>query len=156
MDMSLPTLTPQVGDSQQMLLARIARSVSAYSLPSAKVGLASATRTGYTTTGIISADGWKGVHWWLNITAASGTGGLGIQLVTVDPLNLSTIGGYQFHNLLNGVALATGFIYPGAVSAATNNFVASQALVVPPRFRLAVSHADASNYTYSLNYALIE
>lgn len=156
MDMTLATLTPQVGDSEQMLLSRIARSVSVYNLTSARVGLASAVRNTFTSTPNLDGTGWKGIHWWLNITAASGTGGLTVQLVSLDPINLSLIGGYIFHTAIVTPILATGFIYPGAKSNVGNNQVASESLVVPPTFRLSVNHADASNYTYSLNYALIQ
>lgn len=156
MDMTLGTLTPQVGDSSQMLLARIARSVSVYNLTSARVGLASAARTAFTSTANIDGTGWKGCHWWLNITAASGTGGLTVQIATLDPINGAVIGGYIFHTALTTAVLATGFIYPGAKSAVGNNQVASESLVVPPTFRLSVNHADGSSYTYSLNYALIQ
>jgi len=156
MDMTLATLTPQVGDSQQMLLARIARSTSVYNLTSARVGLASAARTAFTSTGNLDGTGWKGVHWWLNITAASGTGGLTVQIATLDPILLTVIGGYIFHTAVTTAVLCTGFIYPGALSARGTNQVASEGLVVPPTFRLSVNHADASSYTYSLNYALIQ
>lgn len=131
-------------------------SVSLFKNIEPRVALALAARTAFTSTGNISADGFKGLHWWLDVTAASGTGGVRVQIATVDPIFGNVIGGYQFGVLQTTVGLTTGFIYPGAESAQANAFVASLGLVVPPRFRLSVNVGDATSYTYRLSYAFIE
>ena len=131
-------------------------SVAVYRNTEPRSALLLATRTAYTQSSTIIADGFKGVHWWIDVTAASGTGGLTMQLITIDPIRNTILGGFIFHTAINSVILASGFIYPGARENQTNNIIASLPLIVPPRFRFSIIHADASNYTYSLNYAFIE
>lgn len=131
-------------------------SVSLFKNIEPRVALPLAARTAFTTTGTISADGFKGVHWWLDVTAASGTGGIKVQLATIDPIFGNLIGGYQFGVFQTTVGLTTGFIYPGAESQQANAFVASLGLVIPPRFRFQINVGDATSYTYRLSYAFIE
>lgn len=131
-------------------------SVSLYKNIEPKIALPLAARTVFTSTATLSADGFKGLHWWLDVTVASGTGGVKVQIATVDPVFGNVIGGYQFGAFQTTVGLTTGFIYPGAESAQGNLFVASLGLVVPPRFRLSINVGDATSYTYRLSYAFIE
>lgn len=131
-------------------------SVSLFKNIEPKIALPLASRTVFTSTPTLSADGFKGLHWWLDVGIASGTGGLTVQIATVDPIFGGVIGGYIFGTAKTTTGLVTGFIYPGAESNQFNAFVASLGLVVPPRFRLSVNVGDASSYTYRLSYAFIE
>ena len=100
----------------------------------------------------------RGVIVYLDVTVASGTGGLQVQVQAVDPVT-----GNRF--LLNSAPTAitaTGRyayeLYPGssAAGAAGNQFVNQRTAAALPRIWLAsVTHSDTSSYTYSLGYSLI-
>ena len=95
----------------------------------------------------------SGLIAYLNITAASGTGGLSLVLEEQDHVS----------GTWNQVAATTGTTATGLVTlkikpaiaavGATATKVAVQD-ILPANWRLRVVHADASNYTYSLGVVL--
>ena len=92
----------------------------------------------------------RGVLLILNVSAASGTGGLVVRLFAKDPAT----GNYVQCNSSPAAVTAVGtfgyLVYGGAAGAA--NFVMSQLSNAPVAriWRAQVAHNDGSNYTYSL------
>lgn len=126
------------GNQEGTLLASAARTVEA----------ASPNQTNYNARGVVV---------YLNITAASGTGGLLVRLAGVDPITgapmyinpdvtpISAVGRYGFE------------LCPGASSAPVggNSYIHQRVAGVLPRtWQARVVPADGSSYTYSLAYAL--
>lgn len=117
--------------------------------------LASTARTTTSYSNDITNATARGIIIYLNITAASGTGGLQVRVYGKDPASAQ-------YFALNGAPTAkttTGsfpyVFYPGAASGAT---LAADQIVsgpLPRTFRIGVTHGDASSYTYSVGYSLI-
>lgn len=115
--------------------------------------LTSAARTAATQSADITNHNARGILVWLNITAASGTGGLVLRVQAKGP----TSGEYVNLNAATAALTATGtytyLIYPGSGAAAGDiNQVTSAPL--PRTWRIAIAVGDASSYTYSVGYAL--
>jgi hypothetical protein len=117
--------------------------------------LASAVRTATTTSAIQKDATQQCVRAYLNITAASGTGGLklffqGIDLVSGVAANLN--GG--------GTAIVATGIY--VYELMPNNSVAAGAVqetagrALPCVWDVQVTHGDASNYTYSVGVEVFQ
>lgn len=120
------------------------------------IALASAARTTTTSSADILTYGARAMIIFLNVTAASGTGGLTVGIQPKDPAS----GAYGFR--INGVTAAkttTGLFlmsYGLANSNVSSGLAAADIMggPMPFRFRFQIVHADASNYTYSLAYSL--
>lgn len=156
MDMTLATLTPQVGDSTQQLLARLV--MGAYRRSNVQApGLASAARTATTQSTDISAIGFSGIIVNLIVTAASGTGGLTIRIRYKDAVNTFY---YSLSQSSVSVTAAGGWVYQhgpgtGTTVTATLGNAGSAAGYLTDTIRIEIVHADASSYTYSVNYVLV-
>lgn len=90
---------------------------------------------------------------FLNVTAASGTGGLTLTVEGYD------IASQSWFRMVAGSALITTGkrIYAlgnGVSAAAAADITAAVAAPVPESWRVTVTHGDASNYTYSVGYSL--
>lgn len=132
-------IRPFSGNLQGTLLASAARTAST----------TSATQTNYNARGVIIS---------LDITAASGSGGLAVRLWTLDPVTQKI---FYFVAAPTSI-LATGTygyeFYPGssaAVAAGTALINQRSSVVLPRSWGVYVIHADGSSYTYSLGYSLI-
>jgi len=96
----------------------------------------------------------RGVIVFLDITTASGTGGLKVIVRGYDAFGLA----YDLND--GGTALtAMGrrmyVIYPGTLDTPAG-FVADTAQIpLPQEFDIYVNHGDGSNYTYAVSYELI-
>jgi hypothetical protein len=127
------TFDVQQGNTQGTLLASQARTATAQS----------PTQTNYNARGIL-------IH--LNVTVASGTGGLQLRVYSIDPVS----GGVKPINNLPTAVTATGVytyvIYPG-ISADANTQVSAS--ILPRTFNVTVSAGDSTSYTYSVGYSLI-
>lgn len=149
MDLVFNTLTPQTGESPAALLARIAYGAKARQVQTL---LASASRTANTTTGVIDFRGALGAIFCLNITVASGTGGLRIQWGAVDPVDQVT---NEWTFILGTAKTTTGLIqaqiYPGLGTDLTASATPSIPKIITGYARVAVIHGDATPYTYSLS-----
>lgn len=112
--------------------------------------LASAARTATAISSDITNYNSRGIIVFLNVTVASGTGGLVVQMQLKDP-----IGGLYKQVHANPTAItATGLqaytFYPGNNNAGVQfNYFLSRT------FAIQVQHNDASSYTYSVGYSLI-
>lgn len=120
--------------------------------------LASATRTASTSSPNIINNNARGIIVFLNVTAASGTGGLQVLVQSIDPV--SGVG--VQHNASPTAITATGVyayaVYPGASApgvAGPNLVNQRTAGELARTFRIRVVHGDASSYTYSVGYSLI-
>jgi len=115
--------------------------------------LASATRTTTTDSPTEVNYNAKGVMVFLNVTGASGTGGLQLRFLGNDPVS-----GLHFVSDSPSAVTTTGIniyvLYPGAANAAGSIRQTTQT-VLPRRWRVRVTHGDGSNYTYSVGASYI-
>ena len=148
---------PETGDTIERLLAKLINT----QIQAASRGtlLASAARTASTSGSSVDWVRYKGVILFLNVTAASGTGGLSIFPEYLDPASGSwnriynypstaariTSVGLQILHIGTGIGATIGGANQGGFCAA---FLSSA-------IRFTVNHGDASSYTYSLGYELI-
>ena len=95
---------------------------------------------------------WRGLVVWLNITAASGTGGLTCRVEGKDPAG----GGYFALHAAPAAVVATGLqthvLYPGVTGDAVSQ---PTQIVLPRTWRVRVVHGDATSYTYSVGASLM-
>ena len=114
--------------------------------------LASATRTATAVTPTLTNTSASQIIAFLNVTAASGTGGLQVEIQAQDPAS----GNWQGINAVPA-AVTTPGLFAYAVLANTGaNMTQVTAGSVPRTVRVEVVAGDASSYTYSLGYALIK
>lgn len=116
------------------------------------MALTSATRTATTATARLSSERYAGIIVYLNVSAASGTGGLKVFVRGYD------VSGNAFKLNGGGTAkVATGqyayVVYPGG-GAAAGDIVDIQNAPISESFDIQVTHADSSNYTYTVSYEL--
>lgn len=114
--------------------------------------LPSAARTTQTTTATQTNAGHRGIILYMNVTAASGTGGLTPSLLFVDSLSGATV-----QATLGTAKTATGCfaytIYPASGLAANNG--AAVASPLPSQWQIKIGVGDSSSYTYSLSADLL-
>ena len=114
---------------------------------------ASAARTtAQTGSTMINAENAKGILVHLDVTAASGTGGLTLAVKGIDPVS-----GNATALLTAGAAVtATGtksyLLYPGASGGSVTTAVSG---ALPYKYRVDVAVGDASSNTYSVGYTLL-
>jgi hypothetical protein len=111
--------------------------------------LPSAARTATVSSATFTNPNARGMYLVLNVTVASGTGGLQVKWTLLDPVSgaASSISAAPTAIIATGVSKY--LLYPGAVSlnANMNQLVA---LNLPRTWRADVIAGDASSYTYSL------
>lgn len=121
----------------------------------AGTALESAARTATTQTADIDALGASSILVYLNISAASGTGGLSVGVRGKDPVsgNYASLGTSSTYTT-TGIRV---FAFGRGVGAYTNmNFVwGGIGVPIPDTLRIEIAHADASSYTYSVGYCLV-
>jgi hypothetical protein len=115
-----------------------------------RILLTSAARTA-TTASAAQGDRYaKGVRLYLNVTVASGTGGLQPQIDGYDRVS----GTYVALSTGGTAIVATGLyvyeFYPTAPAAA-GNVKEAQSKQLPGQWQANVIHGDTSSYTYSLS-----
>lgn len=156
-DLQITTFAPQTSDNERMLLARIL----AYQKRSSTRGtvLASAARTASTTSSTFDWAQFSGVSLFLNITAASGTGGLVIFPEYQDPVSLAWNRIFNYPTTAGRITSAGLHILQIGMSLGTQSGGSNQggfsSSLLSSVLRFTVSHGDASSYTYSLGYELI-
>lgn len=124
-------------NTQGTLLASAARTTNTYS----------PTQTNYNA---------RGVQVIVNVTTASGTGGITVLIKGVDPVSGSS---YQM-NVAPSAITAKGVyvfeLFPGASTSPNgSNIHQRTAGVLPRTWILEVLHGDSTNYQYSAGYALV-
>lgn len=120
--------------------------------------LASAARTATVQSLAQETPAAQGLLVFLNVSAASGTGGLVIRIQALDPASYD----WAYLTLAPSVLTATGMyvivLGPGAlgpVSGAAGGVLQATAGPVPRLWRVEVAHQDASSYTYSVGYQVV-
>ncbi|HTU90069.1 MAG TPA: hypothetical protein VMF69_08225 [Gemmataceae bacterium] len=97
---------------------------------------------------------WRGCVIYLNISQASGTGGLGINLQYKDPVsgNYDTV--WQSPTAKTTVGLFCYLIYP-STGLITDTGGAADA-VLPRTWRIQIAPQDSSTYTFSVGASMIK
>ncbi|WP_407310490.1 hypothetical protein [Desulfosporosinus sp. SB140] len=118
--------------------------------------LASAARTSSTVSPTQTNYNAKGIIVWINVTAASGTGGLQVIVQGGHPL----IGGYApWLTAAPAAITSTGVrgyaFYPGISTVAGTGINVAINGILPRTFSVLVQHGDSSSYTYALGASLI-
>lgn len=118
--------------------------------------LSSAARTATTTSSAVQIASGQTITCHLNITVASGTGGLTFRIEMQDPIS-----GNWFWIATDGAARTTATNYqfqvgPGSSRVGgmtTAAFYCFQAVLTGP-IRIGVAHGDATSYTYSVTASI--
>ena len=153
---SFSTLAAELGDSIGRTLQKILETLRVVRVPVSGTALASATRTTTTITGDINCAGYKGIIVYLNVTAASGTGGLTTRLIGVDPVTGATGLSVAVSAAATAIGLRVLHFGPGCGAVSNAGLGGSAAgVMLGTEFQIQVIHGDASNYTYSVCYELI-
>lgn len=117
------------------------------------VPLASAARTVQTDSADQLNSNWLGAYFLLNVTVASGTGGLILRIATTDPAS----GAVFLLNTAPAAVIAPGLtvyaIYPGI---ATGGVTQATSLMLPDSYRIRVQVGDATSYTYSVSVRYLD
>ncbi len=147
---------PELGDTDERLLAKL---LSFLTRPPVRgTALASAARTASTSSNDLSTAGYSGMAIWVNVTAASGTGGLTTYIQTKDPVSDNWCLSYVAAAPITTVR-TTSILLGAGVSQGTNISLAGgqadRGTRLPADVRVYVVHGDASSYTYSVGYELI-
>lgn len=149
-DVSFASFIPQTEDSERILLARLRPPCIS------GTALASAARTASTLSANISTRGARGIIVYLNVTAASGTGGLTPRLFGVDPLSSNVATSATASSAVTTVGLRVYHFGPGCGGANAGTAAwGSVGVMLGALAAVQVLHGDASSYTYSLSYELI-
>jgi hypothetical protein len=117
--------------------------------------LASAARTATTASAAQTNSNARGFLLFLDVTTASGTGGLQIQPQVQDPIS----GNWVSYSGSSAAVTATGeylyVLYPSTFSGLSSSVKTSCSAPLPPTWRVQIIAGDSSSYTYSLAAALI-
>jgi len=115
--------------------------------------LASAARTATATSPALRNRWHKALHLVLDVTAASGTGGLTLHVQQVDRDTGKTV-----DLLVDGSAITAtgtyGFQLALSEGAAGNGIRAAASRMLPSDWQVQIVHGDGSSYTYSLSAVL--
>jgi hypothetical protein len=107
-----------------------------------------AARTAQATSTVLREIDANGIIIYLNVTAASGTGGLVVQL-----RGFNNEGTAVIFYAAPSITTTGNRVYvcsPWNLSAAANGITAVQGVPIPYNFDIVVTHGDASSYTYSV------
>jgi hypothetical protein len=118
------------------------------------VALASAARTAQATSANLINYTCRGAFIILNVTAASGTGGLSARFQSVDPISGSVLSIGAAPTAVIATGITTYLVYPGATTGAIGATQSTNG-IIPRTFRVLVGVGDASSYTYSVGVTLI-
>ena len=97
---------------------------------------------------------WRGCVIYLNISQASGTGGLTIELEFKDPASGNYDAVFVAPAAKNTTGLFSYIIYPSTGLITDNG--GSADVMLPRTWRIAVSPGDSSAYTYSVGCSMIK
>lgn len=116
--------------------------------------LALAARTSTTSSSNQTNLNALGVIITLNVTVASGTGGLTVRVALLDPVSGTVVGTAPYLNASpTGITTVTCNYYIVHPAAAAANVAQVTGAPLPRQWRCDVVHGDASPYTYSVGYA---
>jgi hypothetical protein len=115
--------------------------------------LDSGARTVTTTSGNQINTNSRCVTVFLNVTVASGTGGLTLRIVAVDPAS----GNSFFLNAAPTAVIATGqyaYVLGSGVTSSGGSIAQATAVPLPKTWRVSVVAGDSSSYTYSVSASM--
>lgn len=116
------------------------------------VALASGTRTATTTSSTFTNPRGIGVLLFLNVTTASGAGGLQVQAQAVDPTSGAVLAINSAPTAVTATGLKVYAIYPGHSAGATQ----STSGVLPRQWNVKVTHGNSDSYAYSVSYQYLQ
>ncbi len=150
------TFAAELGDGFPRTLQKILEVLRGRRGPVSGTALASAARTVSTISADIPSGGFRGLIVYLNVTAASGTGGLTPRLIAKDPLSLVTSVSAAVSTAATATGLRVFHFGPGVGTlSGTGLGWGAAGVQLSGTFQLQVLHGDASSYTYSLSYELL-
>ena len=117
--------------------------------------LASAARTVSTNSPDQTNYNARGVILFLNVTAASGTGGLQMRVRIKDTLTGNYVNLSDLTSLRTTTGRDTLLLYPGASDTEQGDINLAAPFPLPRTWGVKVNHGDGSSYTYSLAAAYI-
>jgi hypothetical protein len=150
---SFSDLAPQSHQGIQELLALL----NYRQLPKYTTLATSAARTSYWATTVQRNYGYSGIALLLNVTAASGTGGLKMGLDMCNPANTITQKlGTSPAAFITAIGQYCAIFYPGAAGNATwTPNPGGVNTCLPEYYTASVVVGDASSYTYQLDACLL-
>jgi hypothetical protein len=116
-----------------------------------RVLLRSATRTATTATPQTEEYTMHGGRAYVNVTAASGTGGLTLQWRGYDRASGNTAKILVAPTPITGVGIYVYELLSGNLAAVEGDVVHSVSRGLPVQWDINMVHGDSSNYTYSLS-----
>lgn len=156
-NLPISTVIPQDTDTERLLLARLLFAASPLELSTGADGsLASAARTVSTTGADIVTNGRQAAIAVLNVTVASGTGGLSVRWQMKDPIsgnyvNIGTGGNRTTTGTqVTGYGIGTTRVVGGATVGSLDGIE----FPLGSKIRVQVVHGDGSSYTYSVAIVL--
>jgi len=121
--------------------------------PYTRTVAASAPRTSTLVGTEETNQGWHGVIYFLNVTGDSGNVGETLQLVVeaLDPASGNWSAVTNFATIPNSYTGTKQYqVFPSEVQTAAVTDLATQALLLPARWRVRVVHSGTGTWTYSL------
>jgi hypothetical protein len=97
---------------------------------------------------------WTGCVLYLNITAASGTGGLTPQILMKDPGSGNYDNAASMGSPKTAVGIYAYLIYPANGLISDNG--AGVTAILPRKFAIKIVAGDNSSYTYSLSLSMVK
>lgn len=101
--------------------------------------------------------GARGVQIVLNVTAASGTGGLTLTIEQFDPASGVWFGITAAATAVTATTSTPKVytVYPNGTATASHNVTALTSTSISAIWRVKVTAGDSSSYTYSVGYSLL-
>lgn len=109
--------------------------------------LSNAARTATTNTALQGNYWYRGIIATLNVTAASGTGGLTVHIQGQDAISSAWYDVLVASSAVTATGLYTYSVYPGI---GMSSVTMSVSAILPAVWRVSVVAGDSSSYTYSL------
>jgi hypothetical protein len=117
--------------------------------------LASATRTSITNSPKQTNHNAKALVIYLDVTAASGTGGLTPFLRLYDPVTGKTVVINVLSSAITAIGTYAFVIGLGASGTVTNSVKSFVSSIISRQYDIQIYHNDASSYTYSVGQCLV-
>jgi len=121
--------------------------------------LVSAARTATTSVPVITNYTAKGIVVFLNVSVASGIGGLQVRIRFLDPVSGNPVAINAAPTAIAAIGTFAYLVYPGASATApgavTYNVVQVTPASITKNISISITHGDTSSYTYSVGYALL-
>lgn len=117
--------------------------------------VAAGTYTSIQTSADLTNHNARGVIYFLNVTAASGTGGIQPKIQFKDPVSGSYLNAVPTPTAVIATGLTLYSFYPGVTAPAGTPISQTNQNALPRTFRFQTVHVDGTSYTYSLGYCLV-